>query len=105
MATSVALQIGSLAIHWYGLILAAAMAAAWQVARRAASRASGSALHVDAMVPWIVVLSLLGARLGEVLIFEPGYYLANPGQILAIWNGGLRGRRLVRRDQRRVFAR
>jgi phosphatidylglycerol:prolipoprotein diacylglycerol transferase len=41
------------------------------------------------MVPWIVVLSLLGARLGEVLIFEPGYYLANPGQILAIWNGGL----------------
>ena len=32
---------------------------------------------------------ILGGRLGFVLFYQPGYYLANPGQILAVWQGGM----------------
>ena len=40
------------------------------------------------MALWAIPIGLLGARLYYVL-FELGYYLQNPGQILAIWNGGI----------------
>ena len=40
------------------------------------------------MALWAIPIGLLGARLYYVL-FERGYYLQNPGQILAIWNGGI----------------
>ncbi len=40
------------------------------------------------MALWAIPIGLLGARLYYVL-FELGYYLQNPGQILTIWNGGI----------------
>ena len=85
----VALALGTLTIRWYGIILALAMVCAWQVARRIAVRTGAVSLHVDGQIPWIIIGSLIGARLAEVVIFEPGYYWVNPGQIVAIWNGGL----------------
>jgi phosphatidylglycerol:prolipoprotein diacylglycerol transferase len=85
----VAFTLGALTIRWYGIILTLSLVVAWQVARRVAVRTGAISLHVDGQMPWIVVGSLVGARLGEVLFFEPSYYWANPGQIVAIWNGGL----------------
>lgn len=89
VAPEVALAVGQLEVRWYGLAVAAAMAAAWLVARRLAPRWGGSAAHVDGAVPWLVVGGLAGARLISALAFEPAYYLANPWELLAIWHGGI----------------
>lgn len=45
--------------------------------------------NVDLLLTYIIIGGILGGRLGEVLIYEPGYYFANPDQILATWNGGM----------------
>jgi phosphatidylglycerol:prolipoprotein diacylglycerol transferase len=37
----------------------------------------------------VVLGVIIGGRLGFVLFYQPGYYLANPGEILMIWNGGM----------------
>ncbi len=85
----VALSLGPVQIRWYGIAMATAMAAAWLVARKLAPRWGGTSDHVDGTVPWLVVGGLIGARLVAVIAFEPGYYVQNPGELLAIWHGGI----------------
>jgi prolipoprotein diacylglyceryl transferase len=49
-------------------------------------------LPLDLLDPLLYVLvgcTIVGARLGHVLFYEPAYYLANPLKIFAIWQGGL----------------
>lgn len=38
---------------------------------------------------YIVISTIIGARLGHCLFYDPGYYLANPIEILKTWEGGL----------------
>tara|TARA_R110000751_G_scaffold286806_1_gene391373 strand:- start:558 stop:1256 length:699 start_codon:yes stop_codon:yes gene_type:complete len=45
--------------------------------------------EAEELLTWMVVGVILGGRLGFVLFYQPGYYLANPAQIPAIWNGGM----------------
>jgi phosphatidylglycerol:prolipoprotein diacylglycerol transferase len=43
----------------------------------------------EELLSWVIVGVLVGGRLGFVLLYQPGYYLANPLQIPAIWQGGM----------------
>ena len=44
---------------------------------------------VEELLTWVVVGVILGGRLGFVLFYEPAWYLANPGQIIKVWQGGM----------------
>lgn len=67
--------------HPYGLIVGIAIVAGWSVAERIEPKVSKA-------LPWILVFGLVGARLYHVIdLWE--YYSQNPGQIMAVWNGGL----------------
>ena len=44
---------------------------------------------LDQLATYMIVSTVIGARLGHVLFYEPTYYLGNPLEILKIWNGGL----------------
>lgn len=89
------IRVGPLLIHYYALILITGIiAAAWLTIRRA--RAYGlDAEHVWDGLMWAVIPGLIGARLYHVLTPSPAsglsleYYVHNPLQIFAIWNGGL----------------
>lgn len=83
-----AVEIGSVVIHWYGVIIAAGILAALQLSTKEAKKKGLEEDTVIDMALWAIPIGLLGARLYYVL-FERGYYLQNPGQILAIWNGGI----------------
>jgi len=87
----VALQIGPLAARWYGLMYAVGFASAWWLGRRRAMRpGSGwTPLQVDDLITWLVVGVVLGGRIGYVLFYDLGYYLANPLESLSIWRGGM----------------
>ena len=88
----IALQVGPLAVRWYGLMyLAGFMAFLWLGKRRAAAQPwhGMNAQDVDDLLFYGVLGVVLGGRLGQVVFYEPGYYLAHPLEILAVWKGGM----------------
>lgn len=84
----IAISLGPLEIYWYGVIIASAIFVAIFLSTREAEKRGIKGDHVVDMALWALPIAFIGARLYYVL-FELGYYIENPGQILAIWNGGI----------------
>ena len=90
----VALSLGPVQIHWYGLTyLVAFMLFLWLASLRAklpqfAGRGWVRA-DVDDLLFWGVLGVVIGGRLGYVLFYKPGHYLENPLEALAVWKGGM----------------
>ena len=91
----VALQLGPLAIHWYGLTYLAAFALFYGLGTRRLTH-----LPFAQLTPWTrrdiedilflgVLGVILGGRIGYCLFYKPLYYAANPLEILAVWQGGM----------------
>ncbi len=83
-------------LRWYALAYLAGLLIGWRiiVALMRRPRLWGDAApmppeRVEELLTWVIVGVVLGGRLGFVLFYEPGYYLANPGQIPVIWQGGM----------------
>jgi prolipoprotein diacylglyceryl transferase len=85
----VLLQIGPLQLRWYGLLFAAGILAAYRAGVWSFERAGGAAEEASRLLGYVVAGTVIGARLGHCLLYEPGYYLHHPLEILAIWRGGL----------------
>lgn len=83
-----AIEIGSFVIHWYGVIIAAAIVLAIHLSTREAQKKGLEEDVIIDMALWAIPIGFIGARVYYVL-FELDYYLQNPGEILAIWNGGI----------------
>jgi len=84
----IAFNVGPIPIHWYGLFIALAFTLGVLLAYYHASRRK---IDMDKFANLIILIipgALIGARLYYVL-FDLGYYAANPLEILAIWHGGL----------------
>ena len=75
-------------IQWYAIIIVSAIVLVSWMASKEAVKVGLKEDDVVDMMLWALPISIVGARLYYVL-FELDYYLANPGQILAIRNGGL----------------
>jgi phosphatidylglycerol---prolipoprotein diacylglyceryl transferase len=85
----VLLHLGPLEVRWYGLLFAGGILAAYQVGAWSFERAGGSREEANRLLGYVVIGTVVGARLGHCLLYEPGYYLRHPLEILAIWRGGL----------------
>lgn len=88
----VAVAIGPVAVHWYGLMYLLAFVAFLLLGRQriASGAAPGwQAEEVDDLLFYGALGVVLGGRLGQVLFYEPGYFLAHPLEILAVWKGGM----------------
>lgn len=93
----VAVQIGPIAIKWYGLAYLAGLLLGWLYIRRLLSQTKLWAddrppflpQKVDDLLIYMVAGVLIGGRLGFVLFYEPSYYLENPLDIFAVWKGGM----------------
>ena len=90
----VALALGPVQIHWYGLTYLVAfglfvLLANLRVAQHWNARAGWARRDVEDMLFWGVLGVVLGGRLGYALFYKPDYYLANPLEILAVWKGGM----------------
>ena len=88
----IALQVGPLAIHWYGLMyLAGFMAFLWLGRRRIAalSHPQINIKLLDDLLFYGVLGVILGGRLGYVFFYKASYYLGHPLEILAVWQGGM----------------
>lgn len=87
----VALQLGPLKIHWYGIMYLVAFGAAWWLgARRAEQPDSGwSKEHISDAVFYGAMGTVLGGRIGYTLFYGLDKLLADPLSILRIWEGGM----------------
>ena len=88
----IALQLGPVAIHWYGLMYLVAFAQVillgrWCIAHRPWS--GWDAKMLDDVLFYGVLGVILGGRLGYVLFYKPMEYLAHPLDIFKVWEGGM----------------
>jgi phosphatidylglycerol:prolipoprotein diacylglycerol transferase len=85
------------ALRWYALAYIAGIVIAWRLALAALRRdrlwPGGTAPMapgaVEDLVTWVILGVIVGGRLGFVLFYQPGYYLAHPAEIPMIWRGGM----------------
>jgi phosphatidylglycerol:prolipoprotein diacylglycerol transferase len=82
-------SIGPFALRWYSLFFALGFLVGYVIAARIFEREGRDARLVDSLLIWLVVATIVGARLGQVLFYEPRYFLDHPGEILQVWHGGL----------------
>jgi len=87
----VLVQFGPLAIRWYALAYIAGLVVGWQAIRRLCEQPPKvlSPAKIDDFLLWAALGGILGGRLGYVLFYKPGFYLANPLAILTLWEGGM----------------
>lgn len=88
----VALQIGPVAIRWYGLAYLAGIAAGWMLLNRRArlNPAQGwNEEHVGDLVFYAAIGAVLGGRLGYALFYDFKTYVENPADVFAVWRGGM----------------
>ncbi len=87
----VALQLGPIAIHWYGLMyIAAALAAFWLARQRTQDAWRGfQRSEIEDIVFYGMVGAILGGRLGSTFFYHFDSFLADPISIFRVWEGGM----------------
>ena len=77
-------------IRWYGLLFALGLLILGPLIEdRMWKREKLKPEWINSLFIYVVVGTVVGARLGHVLFYDPAYYLANPMKIFAVWEGGL----------------
>jgi phosphatidylglycerol---prolipoprotein diacylglyceryl transferase len=93
----VVLQIGPVAIRWYGLAWIAGIVFAWWYAKRQVSnealwpagKTPCKPADIDDFLIWAALGTLIGGRIGYVLFYDFAVFMDNPLRIFALWEGGM----------------
>ena len=92
----VALSLGPLQVRWYALAYIGGLLIGWWWARRLSRQTAlwgavkaPSDAALDDLIVYMALGIVLGGRIGEVLFYNLPYFLANPAEILQIWQGGM----------------
>ncbi|MDQ9169929.1 prolipoprotein diacylglyceryl transferase [Oxalobacteraceae bacterium R-40] len=94
MPDPIAISLGPLSVHWYGLMYLVAFAqflilGRMRIKQPHIAAAGWKKEDLDDMLFYGVLGVVVGGRLGEVLFYHPAYYFSNPLEILAVWKGGM----------------
>jgi len=88
----VAIHLGPLAVHWYGLMYLLGFGLFLLLGKyrlRKLNRPGWNETLLDDLLFYGVLGVVLGGRLGEVLFYQPAYYFSHPFEIVAVWRGGM----------------
>jgi phosphatidylglycerol:prolipoprotein diacylglycerol transferase len=90
----IALSVGPLSIHWYGLMYLVAFGLFLALGRLRLRQPHVAAAgwkreDLDDMLFYGMLGVVVGGRLGEVLFYDPAYFFANPLEIFKVWKGGM----------------
>ncbi|MBU8892946.1 MAG: prolipoprotein diacylglyceryl transferase [Bacteroidales bacterium] len=78
-----------LSIRYYGILFAASFFFGYIIMQKIFKKEGLTVELLDKLTVYMAIGTVLGARLGHCLFYEPEYYLSNPLEILKIWRGGL----------------
>jgi len=93
----VAVSLGPISVHWYGLAYVAGILLGWFYAGRLVNNgklwlndtAPMTRQHLDDFILWVAFGIVLGGRIGYILFYDLGPVLANPVRAIEVWNGGM----------------
>ena len=93
----VAIEFGPISVKWYGLAYMAGLLLGWLYIRRLVStpklwqsdKPPLTLDRVDDLLLYITGAVIIGGRLGQVLLYDPEFYFANPAEIVKVWKGGM----------------
>lgn len=82
-------SLGPLSVRYYGVLWALSFLLGYMLFERFVKKESLPEGYLDSLTIYVAIGTIVGARLGHCLFYEPAYYLSNPIEILKIWRGGL----------------
>lgn len=82
-------RLGPFALRYYGLLFAGGFVFGYYLMRKIFLAEGKSEDDLSSLLFYLMIGTIIGARLGHCLFYEPGYYLRNPLEILKVWQGGL----------------
>lgn len=87
----VAIHLGPVAVHWYGLMYLLGFALFLTLGKYRLNKGDNvlTVPQLDDMLMYGAVGVVVGGRLGEVLFYEPGFYFSHPLEIFMVWKGGM----------------
>jgi phosphatidylglycerol:prolipoprotein diacylglycerol transferase len=83
------IQIGAFAARWYGLLFALGFIIGQQIMIKIYTIEKRDQANLESLTIYMVLATIIGARLGHCLFYEPEVYLPDPIRILKVWEGGL----------------
>ena len=75
--------------RWYGVLFALGFILSQQIFFWIFKKEGRPEKDVERITTYMVVATIIGARLGHCLFYDPSHYLSNPLEILKVWEGGL----------------
>ncbi len=87
----VLLSVGPINIHWYGMMYIIGFVSGYFLLcyRWKKGKFALNPEEIQILITYLMFFMILGARLAYVVVYDPWNYLQNPGDIIAIWKGGL----------------
>lgn len=83
------LDLGFITLRYYSLLFAAGFVLGYFIMKRMFKEAGIGLDKLDTLLTYVVVATIVGARLGHVFFYEWDYYSMHPAEILKVWKGGL----------------
>jgi phosphatidylglycerol:prolipoprotein diacylglycerol transferase len=82
-------RLGPISLRWYGLLFAMGFFLGYLIFQKYFRKDGITIELLDKLTIYMVLGTVIGARLGHCFFYDASYYLANPIKILKVWEGGL----------------
>lgn len=82
-------HLGPVSVRWYGFLFAMAFVAGYFIMSWIFKKENRPQSDLEQLSVYMIFGTVIGARLGHCLFYNPGYYLSNPIEIIKVWEGGL----------------
>jgi prolipoprotein diacylglyceryl transferase len=82
-------HLGPISVRWYGLLFAMGFVVGYFIMGWIFERDGRQKTEVEQLAIYMIFGTVIGARLGHCLFYNPSYYLSNPIEIFKVWEGGL----------------
>ena len=80
---------GFVKIRWYGLLFVLGFIVGYEILRKIFLNEGKTLKQLDSLIITMLISTVIGARLGHCLFYNPAYYFEDPIRFLQIWQGGL----------------
>jgi phosphatidylglycerol---prolipoprotein diacylglyceryl transferase len=82
-------HLGPISVRWYGFLFAMGFVLGYIILTQIFNKEKKPKSDLEQLAVYAIFGTVIGARLGHCLFYNPAYYLSNPVEILKIWTGGL----------------
>jgi prolipoprotein diacylglyceryl transferase len=82
-------KLGPFSLRYYGLLFASGFVFGYWILGKIFKDEKRPESDIEQLSLYVILGTVIGARLGHCLFYNPIYYLTNPFEIIKVWEGGL----------------